>query len=371
VGAPGFNPAGAVYLIYSTASGTGTGARVRLPYAGAPGDGFGSSLAVEGRPWAQHGMPVVGDVRIWVGVPGRDVAGQADAGAVAYYTVSASGQVSGPTLFTQNSPGVPGRPEAGDRFGQVLEPLPSGVLIGQPSEDIGPKRNAGLLTVLPAPGASPAGPGPYVASEDAPGIPGVAEAGDHFGAAIARRPGNIWVGAPGKDIGTVPDTGIVHRLTARAHQFRSLGYISQRSRNVPGANEPGDHFGASLQAGAGDLDGFCDTERVAIGTPGEDLGDIQDAGKVTLYKISAEADPFCDPAETFSQGPDARQGDHFGAAVGSAGFGDWDIGIPGQDVGSSRDVGAVKAFGLVWTLSTGARPRIHYGSVIAKYALNY
>ncbi|HYK13788.1 MAG TPA: molybdopterin cofactor-binding domain-containing protein, partial [Burkholderiales bacterium] len=38
---------GAVYLFFSTPSGTGTGARVRLPYAGSRWDGFGSSLAAE------------------------------------------------------------------------------------------------------------------------------------------------------------------------------------------------------------------------------------------------------------------------------------------------------------------------------------
>jgi hypothetical protein len=378
VGAPGRDGVGAVYLIFSSASGTGTGARVRLPYTGSAGDAFGSSLAVEGHPRAAAPSQAVADVRIWVGIPGRNVAGQADAGAVAYYTVTASGEVSGPTVYTQNSPGVPGTAEAGDRFGQVLTALPSGVLVGQPGEDVGTKIDAGMVTVLPAPGASPTGPGPYAATEDTPGMPGAAEAGDRFGAALAYQPGSftgaVWVGVPGEDVGAVRDAGMVHRLSAWARSFHSLGYISQNSPHVPGANEPGDNFGASLQAGS--LSDIC-YDQVAIGAPGEDLGDVKDAGMVTMYLAS----PLECPA-TFSQGPDARPGDRFGAALsrievqGEPEMSTLVIGIPGQDLGDYRDAGAVQTWSqtspnATFTLSQGAVPGMRYGSVIARFALNY
>ena len=367
-GGAGLGRTGAVYLFFSTASGPGTGARVRLPYAGFPGDGFGSSVAVEGRRWAPRGEQVVGDVRIWVGIPGRDVAGHVDAGAVAYYKVTAGGQVSGPTLYTQNSPGVPGTAEAGDRFGQVLEPLPSGVLVGTPREDVGSKTDAGMITALPAPGATPAGPGPYAASEDTPGIPGAAEAGDCFGAAVSGS----WVGTPGEDVGTVRDVGMVHRLAVWAHSFRSLGYVSQNSPGIRGANEPGDTFGASLQAGP--LSDSC-YGVVAIGVPGEDIGDVKDGGRVAMYAVNA-GDPFC--SASFSRGPDAREGDRVGAVLSRLEGDVQDgstvlIGIPGQDLGGSHDAGAVQSWpgGRTFTLSGGSLPGIRYGSVIARFALGY
>jgi hypothetical protein len=54
---------------------------------------------------------------------------------------------------------------------------------------------------------------------------------------------------------------------------------------------------------------------VASGIPGEDMGDIKDAGRVIWYP--SEIGPqdvvrFC----TFSQGAESRAGDRFGAALG-------------------------------------------------------
>ena len=365
--------AGAAYLIFSTASGTGTGARVRLPYTGSAGDAFGSSLALEGRSWTSRGEEVVGDVRIWVGIPGRDVAGQTDAGAVAYYRVTAAGQVSGPTVYTQNSPGVPGDAEAGDRFGEVLAPLTSGVLVGQPREDVGTETDAGMLTVLPAPGVSPSGPGPYAATEETSGMPGAAEAGDRLGAAFSSLSStSIWVGAPGEDVAGVRDTGMVHKLAALDDRFQSLLYLSQDSPNVASANEQGDNFGASLQVGLST--GETCIEEVAIGAPGEDLGEVKDAGMVSRYpSIDGTQSPPC----ALNQGPAARAGDRFGATLGrffvtvENSNTELIIGIPGQDVGSARDVGAVQVGNTTFTFSGGSQPGDRYGSVIATLALNY
>jgi hypothetical protein len=47
------------------------------------------------------------------------------------------------------------------------------------------------------------------------------------------------------------------------------------------------------------------------------------------------------------------------------------IGIPGQDLGSFCDVGAVLTRQAMVTLSSGSLPGIRYGSVIAAFALNY
>ena len=181
------------------------------------------------------------------------------------------------------------------------------------------------------------------------------------------------MGAPGEDVGVVRDTGMVHALAARATSFRSLAYVSQNSPGVRGANEPGDTFGASLQDGV--LSESC-YGVVSIGVPREDIGDVKDAGRITMYTLNA-ADPFC--SATFSRGPDAREGDRVGAALGRVeGVEPYDstliIGIPGQDLGSSRDAGAIQTWPRGWgtfTMSRGSLPGIRYGSVIAIFALNY
>ena len=56
-----------------------------------------------------------------VGVPGEDVDGIQDAGAVNVLYGSATGiTATGDQLFTQATPGVPGAAEAGDRFGSAV-----------------------------------------------------------------------------------------------------------------------------------------------------------------------------------------------------------------------------------------------------------
>ncbi|WDV52855.1 FG-GAP-like repeat-containing protein [Streptomyces coeruleorubidus] len=55
--------------------------------------------------------------------------------------------------------------------------------------------------------------------------------------------------------------------------------ISQNSKGVGGQAEAGDHFGFSVAIADFDNDGFAD---LATGTPGEDVGDDQDAGIVQI-----------------------------------------------------------------------------------------
>ena len=64
VGAPGVDGRGAVYVIYGTRAGLGTGASMRIPFQASPGDAFGKALAVEAvrSPTTQKTSG-----RIWIG----------------------------------------------------------------------------------------------------------------------------------------------------------------------------------------------------------------------------------------------------------------------------------------------------------------
>ena len=83
-GAPGRNGTGEAYLLRGS-----TGARpreaviLRAPDA-APGDAFGAAVAISPRDETR-------EHDIWVGAPGRDVAGQADAGAIYHWTLNLDG----------------------------------------------------------------------------------------------------------------------------------------------------------------------------------------------------------------------------------------------------------------------------------------
>lgn len=94
-------------------------------------------------------------------------------------------------------------------------------------------------------------------------------------------------------------------------------------------------------------DGYAD---FAVGVPGEDIGSATDAGSVQVFYGAAEG---INPAasKVFSQSgavvDDPETGDRFGAAVAIGDFNgdsyaDLAVGVPGEDVGTIKDAGAVQ-----------------------------
>jgi hypothetical protein len=139
--------------------------------------------------------------------------------------------------------------------------------------------------------------------------------------------------------------------------------ISQNSRWIPGKAEAGDRFGAALSSGYRIQDystGACsEMDSLAIGAPGEDVGRVKDAGSILLTQArlrSANLKPgftYC-PPETLGQGHGlpgtAEAGDQVGATLGLRSGDPYDeesqldtllIGVPGEDVGTTKDAGRV------------------------------
>jgi hypothetical protein len=115
-GAPGRGGTGAAYLVLGGADGQSAGVRA-LPFPTLPGDDFGAAVVL-----------TFADAAMWVyvGAPGRDASGHADAGAFIQYRIGLAddGGVSIRVLatVTQDSPLIPDAAETGDRFGAVLAP---------------------------------------------------------------------------------------------------------------------------------------------------------------------------------------------------------------------------------------------------------
>ncbi|GAB3679335.1 hypothetical protein GCM10028814_13810 [Angustibacter aerolatus] len=117
-------------------------------------------------------------------------------------------------------------------------------------------------------------------------------------------------------------------------------HITQDTARVPGADEPGDAFGAALAAGDVDADGYAD---VVVGAPGEDQGSTADAGAAFVLYGSAGG-PGATRVVARRQGADRVPGapgakDAFGAAVAVSdldgdGFGDVVVGSPGEGSGT-------------------------------------
>ncbi|MGW1837454.1 FG-GAP-like repeat-containing protein [Streptomyces sp. BBFR2] len=113
-----------------------------------------------------------------------------DSGTVKVRYGAASGLGSRTDTFTQATPGVPGANEEGDVFGASLSAGDTDgdgydeLAVGAPGEAIGAKAKAGSVVLLKGSAKGLTGTGSLAYSQDTPGVPGVAEAGDLFGAAV-------------------------------------------------------------------------------------------------------------------------------------------------------------------------------------------
>ncbi|HEY2793906.1 MAG TPA: VCBS repeat-containing protein, partial [Micromonosporaceae bacterium] len=114
---------------------------------------------------------------------------------------------------------------------------------------------------------------------------GRSETGDHFGASLAAgdfRGGgfdDLAIGTPDEADGTVAAAGAIRFLNGSAAGLVATDptVITQATAGVPGVNETGDRFGASLAAGDVNRDGRDD---LISGDPDESVGDVRDAGDI-------------------------------------------------------------------------------------------
>jgi hypothetical protein len=205
--------------------------------------------------------------------------------------------------------------------------------------------------------------------------PNVPRSGDEFGASLAWGDfdgdgfGDLAIGIPGHNLqaGAVgifygSSGGFFERLRQRRQ------FWTQNSTDVIDTAEAGDRFGATL---AGGEFGLSDqASDLAIGVPGEDLNvtvfvgrtqtttSVRDCGAVNvLYGddaavgfpgLAAVSNQFWSQASRQIEGgaeiaDGVEDDDRFGSALASFGLGGSDlaIGVPGEDVGTVVDAGAV------------------------------
>ena len=233
------------------------------------GDNFGWAIA------ANDFMTANGQDSLAVGVPGEDVGRAVDAGVVNIRYAAAS---RGRRLLYQD------RPERGDRFGTALgdgfldqADGTDDLAVGAPGETVGSARRAGAVSVFEN-NNSGFQAGSLVFYQGRGGVPGMAEAGDRFGAAVAvggygrglggvaLGVGGLAVGVPGEDLGSVPDAGVLTVLYG-------LGGVRQEQftqKEAGGQVEAGDRFGEALGAPFRLNPGL--NEGLGVGAPGETVG---------------------------------------------------------------------------------------------------
>jgi hypothetical protein len=323
VGAPGEDvgaarDAGAVSIFFGADGGLGGRAAVENLFQASPEDGdrFGSAL---------EAAPFGGDpgFDLAVGAPGETVRGAQFAGAVDVFYGTSSGLPAAQSAeFFQNNP------EANDGFGSALaagnfgyEDGTPDLAVGAPGETVGTRQGAGAVSILLGVSGGLAPGGPDIVQGPAAG--GNPEAGDQFGFSLATGTfqdsalEDLAIGAPGEDLGALTDTGVIHLQFGTPAGLSFGGFLSQDTQNVPGQAESGDAFGGALAAGHYSSNAGVDDE-LAVGVPGEDVGSAREAGAVSILRGLVLGSPPSG-GQLFTQGRVAGGQpellDNFGAAL--------------------------------------------------------
>ena len=269
----------------------------------------------------QGGTPADSAFALGIGAPGTNVGGDNDAGWVGFLVAFDGGNV--PVEVTQDTPGIPGAAEPGDRFGAAVSLNylvgPGGEVdaaIGAPNEDIGSLADAGAVTVVRDIYFDDLPEGGIALDQNSPGVPGVAEAGDRFGRSLdtvrVGGTGRLAVGVPGEDVGSDASAGSVQLFSSNGTTLTPRAGLTQDTAGVTGTSEPGDLFGDQVAFAAPGLGDSA--TRLAVSVPSED-GVAAHMGQVQVFPVAnlGGESTYAQNSPGVPGGVDA--GDHFGSTL--------------------------------------------------------
>jgi hypothetical protein len=279
--------AGCVDVIFGSADGLAGGTPSLVLQQGAGGGGLSSSAAEAGD-WFGYslagGLTSGSEPYLLIGVPGEDLSGIPDAGGMHYVRPTYNEAVN------QDSTGVVGAPEKNDRFGFAVAASANRIAVGVPGEAIGAETFSGAVELF---GNPDSGAPPYLAwvDQSTDGINGSAETGDRLGASVAMvddmTDSIIAIGVPGEDTSTGEDAGRVVTVAYDSTGLRQVADIHQSVAGVAGIGEDGDYFGQQITAvnTSPGVPGQTTTILLAVGIPGEDIGEVEDVGSIEVFSL--------------------------------------------------------------------------------------
>lgn len=302
---------------------------------------------------------------VLIGVPGKKVGKEHRAGAVVvvFGSVDGLGRGRPSAVWTQRTPGVPGAPERGDRFGSVIAlptdlssaPQLHSAAIAAPREDVRTADDAGAVFYMEFGSAGrPVEEAARRITQDFPGLDDSAEQGDRFGTSLvlarmaADGSANLFVGTPRESIGGLARAGVVDVISDVGTPATSFGVQwTEDDMQVDDPVEAGDSFGAAISLG---VSGYTGNFELTIGAPREDLQQ-RNAGRV--FVVDEIGESFAPDAVFTLDQTDAElletaeRGDRLGATLFAVpilingGQTHLAIGVPGEDLLGAKNAGLV------------------------------
>ncbi|MCH2106486.1 MAG: FG-GAP-like repeat-containing protein [Planctomycetes bacterium] len=164
--------------------------------------------------------------------------------------------------------------------------------IGTPDEDIGTIGNAGLVTILYGSVFGLTSSGSQSFHQNTPGIAGVCETGDRLGNALTAGDYNndgkddLVIGVCDEAIGSKFKAGMIHLLYGTSGGLTTSGsrYWHQDLSTMPGSANTLENFGFALTSGDFNGDNICD---FAVGVPNDKEGlpwALKKVGSVNLFR---------------------------------------------------------------------------------------
>ena len=262
------------------------------------------------------------------------------------------------TLDARGAPGVPQVINLPDALPQEVIPLAGSgatVAVGLYERTVSGKAEAGGVLMLSYDTDRGTMVRRTVITQNSPGVPGSAEAGDHFGEALDMRDGRLAVGIPREANGKVKNAGAVQpiRWNEAKSTYTVYRQITQGTRGVVGTNETGDRFGTDVLVTRGlTASGSYDIAIYAT----ESVGKAKAAGSVTVANFTKSS------YRTYTQNSrgiagTAEKSDRFGSGLGvlrtSATTDTLLIGAAGERGSTAHEVGyAIRSDGRRLSAST-------------------